>query len=31
VREWAFQTSTDEPRIESVVAVLDEHSALRES
>jgi hypothetical protein len=31
MRERAFQASTDEPRIESVVAVLDEYSALSES
>ena len=31
MRERAFQASTDEPRIESVVAVLDQHRALSES
>jgi hypothetical protein len=31
VRERAFQASTDEPGIESVVAVLDQHRALSES
>lgn len=31
VGERAFQASTDEPRIESIVAVLDQHRALSES
>jgi hypothetical protein len=31
VRERAFEASTNEPRIKSVVAVLDQHRALREA
>jgi hypothetical protein len=31
VLEWALQAAADEPRVEGVVAVLDEHRALREA
>ena len=31
VLEWALETAPDEPRVESVMAVLDEHRALREA
>jgi hypothetical protein len=31
MRQWAFEAPAHQPRVEGIVAVLDEHGALRES